>query len=144
MNTSILKFPRMPKQNLIDWRVFFFAVIPLLFAFPIEGKSQTAAKDYNLLLMHSKSAQDTVQSRTVSSSFYRKFISPQLGTSCVYEIECHDFRKGLFSEFGMVKASFLTIDRWGRCTHISTMDTFPVRLNQYGKIIESPHDYLLH
>ncbi len=119
------------------------AVATFLMVISSAANGQAVEKDLRLLQAHWKSEREP-KTEVYRPNLYRRIIQPQLGTSCVYENECREFRKGLFGEFGILKATFLTIDRWGRCTHISTMESFPVRLNKQGKIIESPLDYRLH
>lgn len=124
-------------------RFWNLAVVTFLMIIASIANGQVVEKDLGLLRAHSTSERER-KTKEHSPNLYRKIIQPQLSTSCVYENECREFRRGLFGEYGILKATFLTIDRWGRCTHISTMESLPVRLNKQGKIIESPLDYRLH
>ena len=106
----------------------------------VHGLSQNIANDFQLI-QQSSTASPLPNKRT---SLYEKTIKAQMATTCVYEMSCKEFNKGLFKEFGPLKASFLAIDRVGRCTHISAIETLPPRLNASGKITENPKDYRLH
>jgi len=118
------------------------SLLTLLFlsVFSVRGISQSIVSDF-LLLQHSPTA-SLSNKRPVS--LYEKTIKAQLATTCVYQMSCKEFNKGLFKEFGPLKAFFLSIDRAGRCTHISSLETLPPRLNASGKIEENPKDYRLH
>jgi putative component of membrane protein insertase Oxa1/YidC/SpoIIIJ protein YidD len=113
----------------------------LLISISYPGASQGIAKDL-LLIKNFNTAPPAAAN--VTPSFYVKNIQTQIGKTCVYETKCGEFTKGLFKEFGSLKGFFLAVDRVGRCTHISTMETLPNRLNKDGKIIEEPKDYRLH
>ena len=75
---------------------------------------------------------------------YQKVISEQLATSCAFELTCSRFSSAMVREHGFLKGYFLSFDRLSRCTQIATLETFPIRLNLNGKIIETPSDFHFH
>jgi putative component of membrane protein insertase Oxa1/YidC/SpoIIIJ protein YidD len=74
-------------------------------------------------------------------TFYQKAISEQLATNCAFELTCSRFSKEMTKEYGLTKGYFLTFDRIARCNKISTLETFPTRINANGKIIETSNDF---
>lgn len=72
---------------------------------------------------------------------YQAGISEQLATNCAFETTCSRFSSQLVHEFGFVKGYFLTFDRISRCTKISSMETYPIRLNGSQKIKETVADF---
>lgn len=77
-------------------------------------------------------------------TFYQRVISEQMATNCAFELTCSRFSKQMVSEFGIVKGYFLTFDRLSRCTRISPLETYPIRLSATGKILETPADFHFH
>ncbi len=76
--------------------------------------------------------------------FYQRGISEQLAANCAFELTCSRFSGAMVKEYGFVKGYFLTFDRVSRCSRISSLETFPIRLNAQGKIIETPADFHFH
>lgn len=116
----------------------FGLTLACLLLLPVLSLCQEVQQDFTLLQNSVRVRESAPDQR---KGLYQKVIQPQVGTACVFETSCRDFRKGLFREFGILKAASLTVDRWGRCTHLSTMESLPVRLNAQGKIVERPIDY---
>ncbi len=75
---------------------------------------------------------------------YQRAISEQLATDCAFELTCSRFSSAMVKEYGFVKGYFLTFDRVSRCTKISMMETYPVRLTAEGKIVETTADFHFH
>jgi len=71
---------------------------------------------------------------------YQKVLSPQIASSCIYEISCSRFSDQLVSEFGLLKGFFLSIDRITRCNRAYHAEASPLRKNHEGRIIESVKD----
>jgi len=112
--------------------------LSLLLFLSYHATAQNPANDIALI---KKSGSVLLNSAPVRTTFYTKNIQTQMAKTCVYEMTCGKFARGLFKEFGPIKGFFLSIDRVGRCTHISTMETLPNRLTTAGKITEEPKDY---
>ncbi|MBS1505718.1 MAG: membrane protein insertion efficiency factor YidD [Bacteroidetes bacterium] len=77
-------------------------------------------------------------------TFYQRAISEQMATNCAFELTCSRFSKQMVHEFGIIKGYFLTFDRLSRCTRISPLETYPIRLTATGKILETPADFHFH
>lgn len=76
--------------------------------------------------------------------FYQKIVSPQLASSCPYEISCSAFSKASIQEFGFIKGIPLTADRLTRCTQFTMMDILPSQINETnGHIIDDIDKYRL-
>ena len=74
-------------------------------------------------------------------SVYNKHISDQILNDCIYEHSCSNFSQGAFSQFGLIKGYFLTIDRLTRCNRASLVQIAPVRINNQGQIRDHWTDY---
>lgn len=113
-------------------------ILACMLLLPVMAPGQDIQQDFALLKNSTEGIKQVITNR---KGLYQKIVQPQVGSPCIFETPCRDFRKGLFHEFGVVKAAFLTVDRWGRCSHLSVIESLPVRLNAQHKIIESPVDY---
>ena len=60
---------------------------------------------------------------------------------CIFEERCGVFLKNSFKEYGIIKATFLSIDRRLRCTSLNKSQTFPHLFNEDGLIIDYAKDY---
>ncbi len=118
-------------------------------------QAQSIEKDF-LLLGQQETTSDSKPTRKIRSwnplsigyqvgiKFYQKVISEQLATSCAFELTCSRFSSAAVREHGFIKGYFLTFDRLTRCSQIATLETYPIRLNQQHKIIETPADFHFH
>lgn len=99
----------------------------------IQGKKASVLKRYNpiLLLLNG------------SLKGYQKVISPQFSANCLYELSCSRFSQAAIQEYGIVKGLALTADRLARCNRISASTINPYRVNEKGKVIDSPNMYKL-
>lgn len=118
-------------------------------------QAQSAEKDFSLLDLQEKTTEIKSARKARSWNplsigyqtgikFYQKVISEQLATTCAFELTCSRFSSAAVHEFGFVKGYFLTFDRLTRCSQIATLETYPIRLNQQHKIIETPADFRFH
>lgn len=78
-----------------------------------------------------------------SLKFYKKNISQQISAECLYEISCSTFSQMALKEYGMLKGIALTADRLARCNRISGTTINDFRLNENGKVIDTPTMYKL-
>lgn len=76
-----------------------------------------------------------------SLKMYQKVISPQFSANCLYELSCSRFSQSAIQEYGVIKGLALTADRLARCNRISATTINPFRVNQQGKVIDSPKMY---
>lgn len=76
-----------------------------------------------------------------SLKIYQKVISPQFSANCLYELSCSRFSQSAIQEYGAIKGLALTADRLARCNRISATTINPFRINQQGKVIDSPPMY---
>ncbi|HCW08621.1 MAG TPA: hypothetical protein DGG95_14780 [Cytophagales bacterium] len=117
--------------------------------------AQSVENDLLLLSQNQKSNEATPTKRNKTKNplsigfqlgikLYQKVISEQLATSCAFELTCSRFSSAMVREYGFVKGYFLTFDRLNRCTPITTEETYPIRLNQQNRIIETPADFHFH
>lgn len=72
---------------------------------------------------------------------YQKVISPQFSANCLFEQSCSRFSQAAIQEYGFLKGLALTADRLARCNRISATTINPFRVNQQGKVIDSPTMY---
>lgn len=72
---------------------------------------------------------------------YQKVISPQFSANCLFELSCSRFSQAAIQEYGFLKGLALTADRLARCNRISATTINPFRVNQQGKVIDSPKMY---
>lgn len=76
-----------------------------------------------------------------SLTVYQKVISPQFSANCLFELSCSRFSRAAIQEYGIVKGLALTADRLSRCNRISATTINPFRLNEAGKVIDTPSMY---
>ena len=79
-----------------------------------------------------------------SLNFYKKNISSQISAECLYEISCSTFSQMALKEYGMLKGIALTADRLARCNRISGTTINEYRVNNDGKVVDSPSMYKLN
>ncbi len=79
-----------------------------------------------------------------SLKFYKKNISQQISADCLYEISCSTFSQMALKEYGMLKGIALTADRLARCNRISGTTINEFRINENGKVIDTPLMYKLN
>lgn len=65
----------------------------------------------------------------------------QFSNNCKFELSCSHFRKKVFSAYGFLKGTFLTLDRINRCDRITHATASPYRLNKKGKMIDHWQEY---
>lgn len=133
---------------------FFVSVILFLHISKIVS-AQSVATDLLLVNQETKSNEVNHVKKNKSKNplslgyqfgikIYQKVVSEQLATSCAFELSCSRFSSAMVREYGFVKGYFLTFDRLNRCTPITTSETYPIRLNQQNRIIETPADFHFH
>ena len=71
----------------------------------------------------------------------KNIIINQFANNCKYEFDCGHFRKKVFSHYGVLKGTFLTLDRINRCDRITHATASPYRLNKKGKMIDHWQEY---
>ncbi|MFY7828153.1 MAG: membrane protein insertion efficiency factor YidD [Flectobacillus sp.] len=74
-------------------------------------------------------------------TFYQKVISPQFSANCLYELSCSRFSREAIRMYGPLKGIALSADRLARCNRISGTTINPFRVNEQGKVIDSPQMY---
>lgn len=128
----------------------------ILLCAPTLGLAQDSTADWVLLqrsVAQQVEAKKPIPARTwnplkltyrLGLGFYQNVISSQLATNCAFELTCSRYSGAMVKEFGLMKGYFLTFDRISRCTKISSMETYPVRLTALGKIRETPEDFHFH
>ena len=126
---------------------FTFITI-LIFNFSLlNSLAQIAVSDFQLMDNYGKVEETNIYKKKKNINpfsllyngtlnIYQKHLSAQLDANCAFEITCSRFSRLMVSDFGLVKGYFLTFDRLGRCNHISTIESHPIRINSSGKIIE--------
>ena len=118
-------------------------------------QAQSVAADLALLTEHANPKEKVIKKKNHTRNplalgylfgikIYQHAISEQLATDCAFELTCSRFSSAMVKEYGFVKGYFLTFDRVSRCTKISMMETYPVRLTAKGKIIETTADFHFH
>ena len=65
----------------------------------------------------------------------------QFSNNCKFELSCSHFRNKVFSSYGLLKGTFLTLDRINRCDRITHATASPYRLNEKGKMIDHWQEY---
>jgi putative component of membrane protein insertase Oxa1/YidC/SpoIIIJ protein YidD len=60
---------------------------------------------------------------------YQNNFSQHLSASCLYHPSCSDFGKQAVQEFGLIKGTFLSIDRLNRCNRIAATDLNPADID---------------
>jgi len=61
---------------------------------------------------------------------YQNYFSQHLSASCLYHPSCSDFGKHAVKEFGLVKGTFLSLDRLNRCNRIAATDLNPADVDR--------------
>ena len=61
---------------------------------------------------------------------YQNHFSQHLSASCLYHPSCSDFGKQAVQEFGLVKGTFLSLDRLTRCNRIAATDLNPSEIDR--------------
>jgi len=60
---------------------------------------------------------------------YQNHFSQHLSASCLYHPSCSDFGKKAVQEFGLIKGTFLSLDRLNRCNRIAATDLNPAEID---------------
>ena len=61
---------------------------------------------------------------------YQNHFSQHLSASCLYHPSCSDFGKHAVQEFGLIKGTFLSLDRLSRCNRIAATDLNPADIDE--------------
>ena len=61
---------------------------------------------------------------------YQNHFSQHLSASCLYHPSCSDFGKHAIQEFGLIKGTFLSLDRLNRCNRIAATDLNPAEIDR--------------
>ena len=61
---------------------------------------------------------------------YQNHFSQHLSASCLYHPSCSDFGKQAVQEFGLIKGTFLSLDRLNRCNRIAATDLNPAEIDR--------------
>lgn len=61
---------------------------------------------------------------------YQNYFSQHLSASCLYHPSCSDFGKHAVQEFGLIKGTFLSLDRLSRCNRIAATDLNPADIDK--------------
>jgi len=110
----------------------------------LTGLAQNKTEDWALLMNSGRPGSGPKSKTTNSFNIYRTTIKPQLASVCYFELPCSSFSPAMIKRYGLLKGYFLTIDRMARCTRISALETYSIRLSPLGKIKESPEDFHFH
>lgn len=117
------------------------------------AKAQSLQADLNYLMHQDSSTKISVpkqKPKTFNPIFlflngslivYQKVISPQFSANCLFELSCSRFSQSAIQEYGIIKGLALTADRLARCNRISGATINPFRVNEKGKVIDSPKMY---
>lgn len=74
---------------------------------------------------------------------YQNIISPELSSSCPYQISCSNFAKQSIQEFGVIKGTALAADRLMRCNRISLIEVPAIDLDpKTHHILDPPSKYI--
>ena len=119
-------------------KILFFLVASSFSGFAFGQRNDLALLKKNIEVKNQHA-----EEKHTRASFYWNAVHPQLGVMCLYDMPCRDFYREAFREFGIIKGSFLSIDRMGRCSRLSVIETLPARLTSTGKVKERPADYRL-
>lgn len=148
MNFSTLRYHSMPKHL----NKILFLVLGLLIGNSL--KAQSLETDLQLLEKKEQAEQSQatlsvgkkgfhpisfVMNGTLT--FYQKVISPQFSANCLYELSCSRFSREAIRMYGPLKGVALSADRLARCNRISGTTINPFRVNEQGKVIDSPQMY---
>ncbi|MFW6246228.1 MAG: membrane protein insertion efficiency factor YidD [Tangfeifania sp.] len=60
---------------------------------------------------------------------YQNHFSQHLSASCLFHPSCSDFSKQAVQEFGLIKGTFLSLDRLSRCNRIAATDLNPAKID---------------
>lgn len=110
----------------------------------LSGLAQNKTEDWVLLMDSGRPTSGLKSTATNSFDIYRTTVKPQLALFCYFELPCSSFSPAMIKRYGLLKGYFLTIDRLVRCTKISALETYSIRLSPQGKIKESPEDFHFH
>lgn len=119
-------------------------LILFLAAVASPGFAQNKSSDWALLMNSGRPALKSKATMVNSFNVYRTIIKPQMNPYCYFEFPCESFGPAMIKRYRLPKGYFLAIDRWIRCSRISPLETFSVRLTTLGKIKESPEDFHFH
>ncbi len=129
-------------------------------------KAQSVADDFSLISEKQDEHQDEVSSQSDRTSFspagrnaferynpvslmlsaslygYQSFISPQLGSNCIYHTSCSTFGQQAINTEGFAKGMIMTADRISRCNRIAGSDVPLHRIDtESGLIQDEPERY---
>ncbi|MFO8086335.1 MAG: membrane protein insertion efficiency factor YidD [Bacteroidales bacterium] len=77
-------------------------------------------------------------------NIYKTVISEQMSTGCVYEITCSDFMRLAVQRYGLLKGTFLGLDRLTRCNSLSLKDVPNYKVHPNTRLIyDEPKAYAL-
>ncbi len=148
MNFSTLRYHSMPKH--------LSKILLLVFGLLIDNALKAQSLDTDLQLLDKKEqAEHTLASSSSRKkgfhpisfvlngtlTFYQKVISPQFSANCLYELSCSRFSREAIRMYGPLKGIALSADRLARCNRISGTTINPFRVNEQGKVIDSPQMY---
>ena len=130
----------------------FFLVLGLLIGNSLKAQSL----DTDLQLLEKREQAEQIQASNIAGkkgfhpisfvmngtlTFYQKVISPQFSANCLYELSCSRFSREAIRMYGPLKGVALSADRLARCNRISGTTINPFRVNEQGKVIDSPQMY---
>lgn len=78
---------------------------------------------------------------TGAIKFYKKNISVQIASNCIFEETCSHYSRKLVNEKGIFAGIVLSLDRISRCNKVTLAETSPLRFTEEGKITESIDEY---
>jgi putative component of membrane protein insertase Oxa1/YidC/SpoIIIJ protein YidD len=61
---------------------------------------------------------------------YQNHFSQHLSANCLYHPSCSDFGKQAVQKFGLIKGTFLSLDRLSRCNRIAATDLNPTEIDR--------------
>lgn len=116
---------------------YFFLFVIALTSFAALG--QDVKSDLQLVKETIKLSPTTPSTKNVVLS--KNEIVNQFSNNCKFELSCSHFRNKVFSSYGLLKGTFLTLDRINRCDRITHATASPYRLNKNGKMIDHWQEY---
>lgn len=117
--------------------ILFFS----MFFLPDYLLSQQLMDDKELIINSLNESQHQTKPKGGLYGFYKRNISDQIINDCIYEHSCSTFSKGVYASFGLLKGTFLTIDRLTRCNRASASQILPARITKEGRIKDHWEDY---